>query len=64
MNKVFEDQIRHNMKVYVDDMLTKSIHADGHVADLAETFGNFRRYQMKLNPRKYLFRVTAGKFLG
>lgn len=64
MNKVFEDQIGRNMEVYMDDMLTKSACADDHVADLAETFDNLRRYQMKLNPRKCTFGVTAGKFLG
>lgn len=63
MNKVFKDQIWHNIKVCVDDMLTKSTHTTDHVADLEETFNNLRCYQMKLNPRKCAFRVTAGKFL-
>lgn len=63
MNKIFENQIERNMKVYVDNMLTKSIHADDHVANLSETFNNLRRYHMRLNPRKCAFGITACKFL-
>ena len=32
--------------------------------DLRETFDTLRSYNMKLNPRKWAFGVTAGKFLG
>ena len=32
--------------------------------DLRETFDTLRSYNMKLNPRKCAFVVTAGKFLG
>ena len=32
--------------------------------DLEETFGTLRSYNMKLNPSKCAFGVTAGKFLG
>ena len=32
--------------------------------DLRDTFDTLRSYNMKLNLRKYAFRVTAGKFLG
>ena len=32
--------------------------------DLRETFDILRSYNMKLNPGKCAFRVTAGKFLG
>ena len=32
--------------------------------DLKETFNTFRSYNMKLNPNKCAFGVTAGKFLG
>ena len=32
--------------------------------DLRETFNILRSYNMKLNPGKCAFRVTAGKFLG
>ena len=35
-----------------------------HLDDLQETFDTFWSYNMKLNPSKCVFEVTAGKFLG
>ena len=32
--------------------------------DIRETFDTFRSYNMKLNPSKCAFGMTAGKFLG
>ena len=45
-------------------MLVKSLHEDDHLDDLRETFDTLRSYNMKLNPNKCAFGVTAGKFLG
>ena len=45
-------------------MLVKSLFEKDHLNDLQETFDTLRSYNMKLNPSKYVFRVTAGKFLG
>ena len=64
MNKMFENQIRRNIQVYVDDMLVKSRREDDHLEDLKETFDILRSYNMKLNPSKCAFEVTAGNFLG
>ena len=64
MNKMFVHQIRRNVQVYVDDMLVMSLHEDDHLGDLRETFDTPRSYNMKLNPSKCAFGVTAGKFLG
>ena len=64
MNKMFTHQIGRNVQVYVDDMLVKSLHENDHLDDLQETFDTLRSYNMKLNPSKYVFGVTAGKFLG
>ena len=64
MNKMFAHQIGRNVQVYMDDMLVKSIREDDHLSDLQETFDTLRTYNMKLNPSKCVFRVTAGKFLG
>ena len=64
MNKMFAHQIGRNVQVYVDDMLVKSLHEDDHLNDLRETFDTLRSYNMKLNPNKCAFGVTAGKFLG
>ena len=64
MNKMFAHQIGRNVQVYVDDMLVKSLCENNHLDDLQETFDTLRSYNMKLNPSKCVFRVTARKFLG
>ena len=63
MNKMFSHQIGRNVQVYVDDMLVKSRWEDHHLKDLKETFNTLRSYNMKFNPSKCSFRVTARKFL-
>ena len=63
VNKIFQDQIRWSMKVYVDDMLVKSHLSQSHVEDLGEAFTTLHRYWMKLNPAKCTFGVTSSKFL-
>ena len=45
-------------------MLVKSVHENDHLSDLKETFDTLRSYNMKLNPSKCVFGVTARKFLG
>ena len=52
------------MQVYLDDMLVKSIQKSDHLNDLQETFDTLWSYNMKLNPNKWVFGVTVGKFLG
>ena len=64
MNRMFAPQIGRNVQVYVDDMLVKSRREEDHLEDLKETFDTLRSYNMKLNPGKCAFGVTAGKFLG
>jgi len=38
INKVFKEQIRHTVEVYVDDMLVKSLQCADHVQHLREAF--------------------------
>ena len=64
MNKMFTHQLGRNVQVYVDDMLVKSVRENDHLSDLQETFNTLRSYNMKLNPSKCIFGVTARKFLG
>jgi hypothetical protein len=49
---------------YVDDIIVKSTKQENHIADLQETFANFRRAGLKLNPEKCVFGVKKGKFIG
>ena len=64
MNKMFAQQIGRNVQVYINDMLVKSRREEDQLEDLRETFNTLRSYNMKLNPGKYTFGVTVGKFLG
>ena len=64
VNRMFQKQIGTTMEVYIDDMLVKSTTADLHIAHLSEAFQIVREYNMKLNPAKCAFGVSAGKFLG
>ena len=64
VNKMFSRQIWWNMEVYVDDILVKSKEEDTHLDNLKENFATFRKYQMSLNPSKWTFGVSSGKFLG
>ncbi|GKU96467.1 hypothetical protein SLEP1_g9699 [Rubroshorea leprosula] len=61
---VFRAQIGRNLEVYVDDIVVKSLKADDHLTDLAETFNNLRQNRMRLNPAKCIFGVESRKFLG
>jgi hypothetical protein len=62
--KVLHSQIGKNVLTYVDDIIVKSMKQENHVADLQETFANFKRAGLKLNLEKCVFRVKKGKFLG
>ena len=64
VNRMFQKQIGTTMEVYIDDMLVKSTTAELHIAHLSEAFQILRNYNMKLNPAKCAFGVSAGKFLG
>ena len=64
VNRMFQKHIGTTMEVYIDDMLVKSTKSDLHIAHLSEAFQILRNYNMKLNPAKCAFGVSAGKFLG
>ncbi|KAL0457859.1 UNVERIFIED_CONTAM: Retrovirus-related Pol polyprotein from transposon opus [Sesamum latifolium] len=64
VDKIFRPRLGRNMEVYMDDMLVKSKEARNHVEDLEETFAVLRKYRLKLNPRKCVFGVSGGRFLG
>ena len=58
VNKMFAQQIKRNVKVYVDDMLVKSARQVSHLDDLQETFETLRLYDIKLNLSKCVFGVA------
>ncbi|GKD23949.1 reverse transcriptase domain-containing protein [Tanacetum coccineum] len=64
VDTAFQSQIGRNLEAYVDDMVIKRNDEKVLIADIAETFDNLRRINMKLNPKKCSFGVQEGKFLG
>jgi hypothetical protein len=62
--KVLHSQIGKNVLTYVDDIIVKSMKQENHIADLQETFANFRQTSLKLNLDQCVFGVKKGKFLG
>jgi hypothetical protein len=52
------------LEVYIDDIVIKSVDFYGHLADLRVAFERRRKYNLKMNPLKCAFGVTAGRFLG
>ena len=56
-------QIGKTVESYVDDVVVKTKHVETLVDDLRLTFDNLRAYDIKINPKKCVFGVPAGKLL-
>jgi hypothetical protein len=63
MNLIFHDLLGIILEVYIDDIVIKLADFHGHLADLRVAFERMRKYNLKMNPLKCAFGVTAGKFL-
>ena len=61
---MFAELLRNLMEIYVDEMLVKSLQAEDHIRYLDQAFQVLSKYQMWLNPTKYVFGVASEKFLG
>jgi hypothetical protein len=64
MNLIFHDLLGILLEVYVDDLVAKSAGFNGHMVDLRLVFERMRKYNLKMNPLKCAFGVSAGRFLG
>ena len=64
MNLIFHDLLGVILEVYIDDIVIKSAGLDHHLADLILALERMHRYDLKMNPLKCAFGVSAGKFLG
>ena len=64
IQKCLLTQISRNVEAYMDDIVVKSRKGSDLLTDLAKTFANLRRYDIKLNPSKCTFGVPGGKLLG
>lgn len=63
MIRIFKPLMGQTMEVYIDDIIIKSKTRTEHIQHLEEAFNLMRKYNMKLNPLKCAFGVSAGKFL-
>ncbi|OMO95998.1 reverse transcriptase [Corchorus capsularis] len=64
MNAIFHDMIGKFMEVYINDVVVKSHNSLDHIDHLKQSFDRMRRHDLKMNPLKCAFGVTAGNFLG
>ena len=61
---LFHDMMHKEVEVYVDDMMVKSKTREGHFEALDKFLARLERYNLRLNPKKCVFRITSGKLLG
>jgi hypothetical protein len=62
MNLIFHDLLGTILEVYIDDLVIKSAGFDKHLADLRATLERMRSYNLKMNPLKCAFGMSAGRF--
>ncbi|KAM1473746.1 hypothetical protein ACFX2I_029844 [Malus domestica] len=64
MNTIFHDLIGTIVEVYIDDVVIKSKQQRTYLDDLRQAFLRMRQHNLKMNPAKCAFGVSAGNFLG
>jgi hypothetical protein len=64
MNLIFHDRLGVLMEVYIDDVVVKSVGIEVHMTNLKLSLERMKKYGLWMNPLKYSFGVTSGKFLG
>src|SRR3954470_7470630 len=64
MQACLRNQIARNVQVYVDEIVIKTYSASTLLDDLRETFAALNKYRIKVNLKKCVFGVPAGKLLG
>ncbi|KAM1819040.1 hypothetical protein ACFX11_000762 [Malus domestica] len=64
MNIIFHDLIGTIVEVYINDVVIKSKRQQTHLDDLRQAFLHMRQHNLKMNPAKCAFGVSAGNFLG
>jgi hypothetical protein len=61
---ILKEQMERNVSTYVDDIVVVSRKKEAQIQDLAKTFANMHKAQLKLNPKKCVFGAWRGRVLG
>jgi hypothetical protein len=61
---ILKEQMERNVFAYIDDIVVASMKKETQLQDIAETFANMQKAQVKLNLEKCVFGVSRGKVLG
>jgi hypothetical protein len=64
MNITLGDLVRDIVEVYVDDIVVKTRESNSLLENLAQVFDKLCATSTKLNPKKCVFGISAGKLLG
>ena len=64
MMVIFHDMIYINIKVYVDNILVKFKTRKEHPEVLAKILQQYYKHNLKMNPKKCVFRISSNKLLG
>jgi hypothetical protein len=60
----FHELIGKIVKIYIDDVVIKSLNHESHLDDVRKTLECTQRHGLKMNPNKCAFGVSAREFLG
>ena len=61
---LLHDMIHKEIEVYVDDMMVKSSTREGYFGAFKKFLTRAKKYNLRLTPKKCVFRVTSKKLLG
>jgi len=64
MVALFHDMMHKEIKVYMDDMISKSKTEEEHLVNLRMFSERLHKYRLRLNPAKCTFEIKSGKLLG
>ncbi len=62
MVKLFHDIMHKEVEVYEDDMIIKSRGVESYIAVIKKVFERLRKYKLKLNPTKWIFRQNPKNY--
>jgi hypothetical protein len=64
VNLIFHELLGNIVELYIYDIAVKSAEFGSYIVDLHKAFDKMCWCVLKMNPRKYAFRVSANKFIG